>query len=56
MMIVVLCLSFTVIACNNSSEEKTSSDSTTTKMDTTPVMDTTTKMDTGATKPVSPGN
>jgi len=56
MMIVVLCLSFIVIACNNSSEEKTSVDSTATKMDTTPMMDTTSKMDTGGTKPVSPGN
>jgi ABC-type Fe3+-hydroxamate transport system substrate-binding protein len=61
MMMIVFFLSFTVIACNNSSDEKSSSDSTSTKMDTTPtmdtthMMDTTNKIDTGKTRPVKPG-
>jgi ABC-type Fe3+-citrate transport system substrate-binding protein len=52
----IFLLSFGVIACNNSSDSKSSTDSTTVKSDsTTPMMDTTNKMDTGKPKPVKPG-
>lgn len=58
-------LSFAVVACNNSSENKTSTDTTTTKSDSTmapmtdtskKMTDTTNKMDTAKTRPVAPGN
>jgi ABC-type Fe3+-citrate transport system substrate-binding protein len=60
----IIVLTFTVAACNNSSENKSTSDSTTMKSDTTmspmtdtsKMMDTTNKMDTGKTKPTVPGN